>query len=380
MSRALWALLLIGLLARPALAQKQAALELYREGVALTQRGEYRNAIAAFERSLAAYPHDNTLYALGEAHRRLGQLRESFKYYSRYAERLEGKARDEFQAKLRRLREQAVSTLTVTTDPPGATIWIDGRESGRTASPLRLEVRAGRHRLRAALNGHADVQGALKAELGEPINLHLHMGPRVDASSTQPSPARPGQAQPSSSTRSWFLGAAVGPAVAGYGDSSLSVGASLDVSLDLGHLWQLGRLGVLVGLTTEVAPVTDTIADDRAAFVGLLPTVGGRLLLGAGLWLELRFGLGLAVLADAGPKNFLVRGSGGSGTYLGLAVQPSLKLGWTFWRGLALVLTPGALDYNPRLGGFADLAPGIGPIVRYHGSLGLAWMFGAGGR
>ncbi len=377
--RAAALLLLLALsLAGVAHAQKPLGLELYKQGVELVQRGEFRQAIAAFERSLAAYPHDNTLYALGEAHRRAGQLRHSFRYYSRYAERLQGAEREAFLAKLRRLREEAVSRLTVATEPEGATIWLDGRLVGTTAVPLRLELRAGAHRLRAALPGYAELEQPVSAEFGEPVTLNLSLVARAS-----PRPA-PGPAEPPPPRRrgGWFVGLGAGPALAGYGLSSLSVSASLDAALELGYLIRFGRIALTFGLLVEAVPVTDRIADDVAAFISLLPGVGARVILRGGLWLELRAGLGLGLLAGAGPQSFLVRGAPDArDLYLGLVLQPALRLGWSFWRGAALVLTPAALDYSPRSAGFADLAPGLGAIWRYHAALGLAWTFGdAGGR
>jgi hypothetical protein len=170
--------------------------------------------------------------------------------------------------------------------------------------------------------------------------------------------------------------------VAGYGDSSLSVEPSVTASLEAGYLWGLGRFGILVALATQVTPVADGVVDDRAAFVSLLATVGGRVSLTRGLWLELRFGLGPALLAGAATDSFLVRAPGASEqTHVGLALQPALRLGWTFWRGLALVVSPGAVDYSPRVAGFTQLAPSIGGMWRYHASIGLGWSWAKrGGR
>ena len=366
------------LLARPAWSQstqqKALGLELYRAGTLLYEKGEYREAIRVFERSLAAHPHDNTLYALGEAHRRVGQLRQSHGYYSRYAERLPEEQRQRFLVKLRQLREGAVSTVTVTTDPPGATVWIDGRRSGSTARPLRVELRAGTYRLRLARDGYREVRGALKTEFGEPVVLHMPMSAQSEP--PQPDLSRPVERRKHPRSAGWFLGAAVGPAVAGYSDSSLSVEPSVAASLEAGYLWGLGRFGLLLALTAQVTPVTDAVVDDSAAFVNLLAAAGGRVSLARGLWLELRFGLGPAMLAGAASNSFLVQAPGtGEQTYVGLALQPALRLGWTFWRGLTLVVSPGAVDYSPRVGGFAQLAPSIGGIWRYHASVGVGWSW-----
>ena len=60
---------------------KTRALRLYRQAQKLFEQGDYRAAARDHEGSYALNPHPNNLYFIGEAYRRLGELRKSHAYY-----------------------------------------------------------------------------------------------------------------------------------------------------------------------------------------------------------------------------------------------------------------------------------------------------------
>jgi hypothetical protein len=375
------ALLAITVASGPAEAQRERGLALYRRGTALLKAKSYQAAIRAFQASYRHHKHKNTLYAIGEAYRRLGKLRESHRYYSMYAEELGPEKRAAFAEKLDALRLGTPSPLTVSTRPPGATVSIDGEVRGATppVGGLKLGLEAGRHAIRIQREGYHEETGNLQAEFGEPVTLDLALKPEPRAESRAPATvhAAPAQPRPSSSAWSPFVEAMLGPAFASYGDETLEVKPLVEVGLAGGVLWRSGRLGISLAATALYAPVHDEVVDDQAAFVTLLGGVGARWFVLPRLWLEASIALGTQLLAGADPSSFLVRQPGQPAeTYAGFALRPALALGWAPWRGLQLQLCPLAVTYSPRAAGFSDLAPGIARVLRFQLGVGVGWQLG----
>ncbi len=75
------------------------------------------------------------------------------------------------------VREQPPTSATITTDPPGAVAYLDGREVGRT--PLTLRAAAGTHYVRLALLGYAAT--LLTIELGGGAPLAVRLEPSSEA-------------------------------------------------------------------------------------------------------------------------------------------------------------------------------------------------------
>lgn len=378
---ALGAVLLLALAAAsgPAEAQRERGLALYRRGKALLEAKSYEAAIRAFKASYRHHKHRNTLYAIGEANRQLGRLRESHRYYSMYAEQLDPEKRATFAEKLDALRVGTPSPLTVSTRPPGATVSIDGEVRGATppGGGLKLGLAAGRHTIRIERQGYRDETGNLLAEFGEPITLDLALKP-APGKRRPPATVLTAPARPRVSTSSWspFLSAVLGPAFTTYGDETLEVEPLFEIGLAGGALWRSGRLGISLAATALYAQVRDEVVDDQAGFVTLLGGVGGRWFALPRLWLEASFGLGAQILAGADSSSFLVRQPDKPAeTYAGFALRPALTVGWAPWRGLELQLCPVALTYSPRVGGFGDLAPSITHVLRVQVGAGVGWQF-----
>jgi hypothetical protein len=354
--------------------ERSDALALYRQGSALYETGQYHEAIRLFKRSLGVYGHPNTLYALGEAFRRLGMLRQSHHYYSRYAATLKGEERDVFQRKLARMLAESRSDISITTEPPGATVTVDGEIRGSTPprGALKIAVAAGQHSINARLAGHSSASVAVVAQFAEPLELRLRLKP---VSRRRPPRAPPAARQDADVA---FVDLQAGIAFLDYGDDRLDVSPSFLVGLEGGALLlRRGALGMTAGVSLFFIGVKDGNIDDQAAFINLVLHVGGRLHLGPRIWLELRLGVGPSFLVGAEPGSFLYqRGSGAVEAATGLVIRPEVCAVWKIYRGVTLQLHPFALDYSPRLGGFAELSPSIGDIKRYHAGLGLGWHFG----
>lgn len=382
--RALRALALVVavLLPSPAGAQRERGIELYRLGVSLYNAGKYAEAIAVFKRSLEAHRHKNTLYAIGEAYRRTGDLRRSQRYYSAYAALLGPPERGALERKLERMLAAARSRVAVTTHPGGALVTVNGERQGRTPATgsLELNLAAGPHTIRCALAGHRPVVRQVRAEFGEPIELHLHLERRPRRGRLFPPQPPPHVAAPAEEPPRLFIAALVGPAVPLFGDVALSADPTVELGLEggwvLGRLpWRVGRLDLHVHAAAFYAHVRDAVIDDRAAFVNLLVGLGARWFVVRSFWIDLRAGIGTSILIGARSDSFLVNDpSRLDMTYLGLLLRPSLGVGWRVWRDLSLQIYPVALDYSPRVGGFDSLNPRLQRVLRYHVCLGVGWQ------
>jgi PEGA domain len=89
------------------------------------------------------------------------------------------------------VRRPAAATLRVETEPPGATVYVDGRARG--AAPLAIAgLDAGRsYAVRAALPGHRDDEQLVSAAAGESaVRLRLPAAPSVVAIESEPPGAR----------------------------------------------------------------------------------------------------------------------------------------------------------------------------------------------
>lgn len=366
----LWAALLFP--GNVAVGQRSQGLELYRQATRLFEAEKFREAIAVYKRSYTLHPHSNTLYAIGEAYRRIGELRASHEYYRRYAAGLPADKRAPFAAKLRRLKLGHPSELVVSTDPPGATVWIDGEVRGSTPpiGKLRLNIEAGEHTVRVHLKRHRRLSAVVVAEFGEPVSLTLKLEPRAP---------RINDPDPLTDERrgGWSLMASLlgGVSFASYGDAPLEVDPAAEGGLEVGALWLRPPLAVSLYFNALFVPAGDDLVSDSAAFVTLMGGVGGRGYLSPRLWIEVRFALGTAILVGAGSEHMLVLlPSPVERSYAGLAIRPAVGLGYTIWRGLSFTLFPFALTYSPRTGGFDLLAPDVTSITRYHVFAGLAWQ------
>ncbi len=88
------------------------------------------------------------------------------------------------------LRRPTAATLRIETDPPGATVYVDGRARG--TAPLAVDGEAGRsYAVRAVRAGFRDDEQLVTAAAGDaPVRLHLERLPATLAVETEPAGAR----------------------------------------------------------------------------------------------------------------------------------------------------------------------------------------------
>ncbi len=72
---------------------------------------------------------------------------------------------------------EATGSIAVTSTPTGATIWIDGIETGRTTDATLTDIPAGEHTVTVKIAGYADAAANVTVEHGETAPVHFGLVP-----------------------------------------------------------------------------------------------------------------------------------------------------------------------------------------------------------
>jgi len=167
----------------PAFADEEpwrAARAHYEHGVQLANKGEYKAALEEFNAAYAASPHFAVLYNIGQAEVALGRPRRAIDALSKYLR--DGKddvpppRRQQVQAQIAQL-ESIFASLTITTDPPGAQLTLDGLEVGRSPMDAPRRLAAGSHVVTASRPDGPVVTRVVFLAEGEQFTLTLTLPP-----------------------------------------------------------------------------------------------------------------------------------------------------------------------------------------------------------
>ena len=238
--------LLIALLtlATPALADEASdarkAKDLFAAGQKLYKADKYAEAIVKFEAAYTVTPHPVIYFNIARCYEQLGDAPKAIKAYKDYL-RLMPSAKDreavnESVAALeRKVREKTLARVTVTAEPAGARVEVDGKAVAGT--PAIAEVPPGTHQVLVSLEGHDSVERTVATTAGQAVDLTVTLrktadpkgsasdAPRKDepaaGASLTPGPSVAGQVsqpgvteQPRKRVATWVVG---GVAVAGLG-------------------------------------------------------------------------------------------------------------------------------------------------------------------
>lgn len=170
-------MLLVVAIGGPASAQDSTkAAEYFALAQSAERRHDWRAAIKNYEQAYQASPHPNVLYNIGINYQRLGELRQAAGYLRKYVQGApNARDRDQVMAQVRQLRQRP-SRVELSSTPPGATIYIDGKALGKT--PLTAELDAGGHSVYALQDGTRSQARKLVLEYGEPAALDFVVGAR----------------------------------------------------------------------------------------------------------------------------------------------------------------------------------------------------------
>lgn len=180
-SRGLLIGLILSLATAPAIADDladEADLQ-FENGAAAYERGDYRTALERFLVSNRLVPNRNVVYNIARCYELLGKFAEAYRYFDQARQNeTDPQTIRSIDAELQRIGKKA-SVLSIATNPPGATIFIDRRDLGpRGVTPRRLALNPGQYRVIAELPGYHAVEldtGPLA--LGDTRELQIPLEP-----------------------------------------------------------------------------------------------------------------------------------------------------------------------------------------------------------
>lgn len=207
----------------------------FEEGNRLYQkagRAEEPQRTALLQRSLEAYVDSLRIVrsrnALFNAAIVLGELErydESFNYFSEYL-RIEGLAEADREDATRRrdALRQKVAVLRVTTEPEGASIWLDRKDlAAQGQTPIEIALPPGEHRTFIEKDGFTAVERAQSLVLGETVAIELSL---VAVPVEEPPPVEP-LAEPAPAPRPRLRNAAIGTAASALATTGVALGLSV---------------------------------------------------------------------------------------------------------------------------------------------------------
>ena len=148
---------------------KEEAKQLFDAGLKLMRLDDFAGATANFERSVALYPTQNSLFNLANCYKALQRYGDALAVIERLKRDFAGKLKPEIKEAVERQQQDIqslVARLTLRTVPADATIKIDGKDVGRgpTLGPLLLGP--GEHEIEAILPGHRSERRTVKLVSG----------------------------------------------------------------------------------------------------------------------------------------------------------------------------------------------------------------------
>jgi hypothetical protein len=162
---------------------KEEAKQLFDAGLKLMHLDDFAGASANFERSVALYPTQNSLFNLANCYKALQRYGDALAVIERLKRDFAGKLKPEIKEAVEREQQDIqslVARLTLRTVPGDVTIKIDGKDVGQgpTLGPLLLGP--GEHEIEAVRPGHRSERRAVKLVSGvdrsEKFELEVETG------------------------------------------------------------------------------------------------------------------------------------------------------------------------------------------------------------
>jgi hypothetical protein len=143
----------------------------YQLGWTALKAKDFKKALVHYKRSYAEVPRPRTMYNIALCEEATGKYQAAVDHYQQFL--IEAESRDtDFlalaRAKLTALRTRIGAILRVDSDPPGASVRINGLVKGHT--PLRLDMLKGKHLIRVSRKGSRSSERSVQIVAGE--NAH----------------------------------------------------------------------------------------------------------------------------------------------------------------------------------------------------------------
>jgi hypothetical protein len=194
------------LLALPLLAragERETAVELSREATQAYKSGNYAEALQKFEAAYRAFPAPAVVVNLSRTELKLRHCQKAFDYAQTYGEAFGQSSTASIEspeALLANVRAECPE-VTITSEPAGATIVVEGLADAPFVTPWRGRLPAGSYNITARLAGAPDQHPPLTVASGSLAQLHITFSvappPSAATVTTKPAP-QPTAAPPSS--------------------------------------------------------------------------------------------------------------------------------------------------------------------------------------
>ncbi|HVU02966.1 MAG TPA: PEGA domain-containing protein [Polyangiaceae bacterium] len=156
------------------------ARESFQRGSTAYAQGRFSDAIAAFRAADRLEPSAALVFDMARAYEKIGDDAGALRSYREYLRRAPeaedvGAVRKRIEALEERLASRGVQQMTVLSDPPGATLLVDGTPVGIT--PYTLELAPGQHALGLRLAGHANVERSVYLSEHDAVDVSVALPP-----------------------------------------------------------------------------------------------------------------------------------------------------------------------------------------------------------
>jgi tetratricopeptide (TPR) repeat protein len=155
---------------------------LFRRGIESYRARRYQDALQYLLASNRIVPNDVVVFDLARTHEELGQLEQAWRYYTWCLQLSDApELRQEAEEALERITPR-VARISIETDPPGAAVYLDGRELGRRGfTPTVLALPQGAHHLVVEREGYALAELDTEATVGKLSEVKLALTPERPA-------------------------------------------------------------------------------------------------------------------------------------------------------------------------------------------------------
>jgi tetratricopeptide (TPR) repeat protein len=172
--------------------RKELAEARYRVGVESFRQRRYREAADYFEQADELYPSAAYSYNVALALDKIGDTGGALHAYRQYLRRRlaapnAATVLQRINALEQALAEQGLRQLTISSEPIGAAVSIDGAAVGNT--PWTSEIAPGRHRIRISLKGYAPLVRMVDLASTRARDLDFRLA-RTTEASPAPAPAK----------------------------------------------------------------------------------------------------------------------------------------------------------------------------------------------
>ena len=146
----------------------------FDRGQELYKKGDFREAIKAYEAANAIAPHPAALFNVARCHVNLGHPEQALKYYKLALHNTADPAsRADIEQRIKRLHSRPVKVF-VSSRPSGATVTMDGAgKPARGVTPLVLNLKPGEHVLLVRKEGHKLAARRVVVQVGKELAVEV---------------------------------------------------------------------------------------------------------------------------------------------------------------------------------------------------------------